>query len=234
MVSLRVSAWWISIDAPPGYANSCVTPSRSSACTRMSLPLRGADPKRSTHSAGACWSSDDCAACRAAASCAEGRGGGGGSRAWGDAGGSGGGLPVLLPAQPLAAAQRPPNTPGGWHRLPTLPGQSPHLLRVRLILGVAGQGGARLHSGPAGPASGACEPGAVGHAGLATRAAGARSARGPTWTRDGTHSGRSGRRSGERPAGAARGCPVYARMRGRGVPGARRLGERLTLIAWPA
>ena len=46
----RVSAWWISIDAPPGYANSCRTPSRSSACTRMSAPLRGSLPKRSSHS----------------------------------------------------------------------------------------------------------------------------------------------------------------------------------------
>ena len=31
-VSERVSAWWISIEAPPGYANTVSTPSRSSAC----------------------------------------------------------------------------------------------------------------------------------------------------------------------------------------------------------
>jgi len=46
----RVRAWWISIEAPPGYANSCRTPSRSSACTRMSAPFRGSLPYRSTHS----------------------------------------------------------------------------------------------------------------------------------------------------------------------------------------
>src|SRR5262245_5829738 len=37
-----VSDWWISMLAPPGYANSTSTPSRSRASTRMSRPgMRG-------------------------------------------------------------------------------------------------------------------------------------------------------------------------------------------------
>ena len=51
MVGERVSAWWISMLAPPGYAKTLPTPSRSSACTSMSAPLRGAPPYRSSHSA---------------------------------------------------------------------------------------------------------------------------------------------------------------------------------------
>ena len=46
-VLLFVRLWWISIEAPPGYANTQSTPSRSSASTRMSAPLRGSSsPKR--------------------------------------------------------------------------------------------------------------------------------------------------------------------------------------------
>ncbi|KAJ0613844.1 hypothetical protein HanIR_Chr02g0055881 [Helianthus annuus] len=37
----RVSAWWISKVAPPGYAKTFVTPSRSSASTRTSDPFLG-------------------------------------------------------------------------------------------------------------------------------------------------------------------------------------------------
>ena len=46
-VLLFVRLWWISIEAPPGYANTQSTPSRSRASTRMSAPLRGSSsPKR--------------------------------------------------------------------------------------------------------------------------------------------------------------------------------------------
>ncbi len=36
-----VKAWWISIEAPPGYANRVLTPSLSRASTKMSLPFLG-------------------------------------------------------------------------------------------------------------------------------------------------------------------------------------------------
>ena len=39
MIFERVSAWCIAMLAPPGYAKIVVTPSRSSAWTRMSAPL---------------------------------------------------------------------------------------------------------------------------------------------------------------------------------------------------
>lgn len=41
MILERVRAWWISMEAPPGYAKTSVTPSRSRASTRTSLPFRG-------------------------------------------------------------------------------------------------------------------------------------------------------------------------------------------------
>lgn len=41
MVEERVKAWWISIDVPPGYVNTFVTPCRSRVSTRMFEPLRG-------------------------------------------------------------------------------------------------------------------------------------------------------------------------------------------------
>src|SRR4051794_41865690 len=38
----RVSAWWIGMLAPPGYAKTVSTPWRMRAWTRMSAPLMGA------------------------------------------------------------------------------------------------------------------------------------------------------------------------------------------------
>lgn len=66
---LRVSAWWISMLAPPGYAKSVCTPSRSRHCTRMSAPLRGSLPNLSTHSAGGCCAAADCRPRRCDSSC---------------------------------------------------------------------------------------------------------------------------------------------------------------------
>jgi hypothetical protein len=41
-----VSAWWISMEAPPGYAKTSVTPSLSSASTSISAPFRGSFGER--------------------------------------------------------------------------------------------------------------------------------------------------------------------------------------------
>lgn len=41
MIFERVRAWWISMEAPPGYAKTSVTPSLSRASTRTSQPFRG-------------------------------------------------------------------------------------------------------------------------------------------------------------------------------------------------
>lgn len=69
MLALRVSAWWISMLAPPGYANRVCTPSRSRHCTRMSAPLRGSEPKRSCHSAAPAPAREAAADWRTASSC---------------------------------------------------------------------------------------------------------------------------------------------------------------------
>lgn len=71
IMGLRVNAWWISIEAPPGYANNVSTPSRSKHCTRMSQPLRGWLPWRSVQGRGPGCARDALAASRAAASCVE-------------------------------------------------------------------------------------------------------------------------------------------------------------------
>ena len=52
MLLLRVSAWWISIEAPPGYANTVSTPSRSRHSTRMSHPFFAAGGSTAFISAG--------------------------------------------------------------------------------------------------------------------------------------------------------------------------------------